>query len=58
MLPILEHLVILKKEKTSKNITALPTLFLLLPLLDFVGNKAKGRISKRGLQENKARKIF
>ena len=27
-------------------------------ILKFVGNKAKGRISKRVLQENKARQIF
>ena len=27
-------------------------------LLQYVGNNAKGRISKRGMQENKARIIF
>ena len=27
-------------------------------VFDFVGNKAKGRISKRVLQENKARQVF
>ena len=28
------------------------------PAAEIVGNKAKGRISKRVLQENKARQIF